>query len=85
MSDLGTDIDDFGSLDAEEGNEIRNNHYVSIKNGAKPAQFTFKSSPEMREMIDMMILKARAEHGEKITLADIFIHGAQHYWDKYMK
>lgn len=86
MSKLSTQVDDFDNFDEVElGNEIRASHKVSIKDGAKPAQFTFKTSPEVKDMITMMILKARAEHGEKLTVTDIFIHGAQHYYDKYMK
>ena len=86
MSDLSTDVDDFGNFDeVEAGNEIRANHKVSIKDGAKPVQFTFKTSPEVKDMITAMMLKAQTEHGEKFTVTDIFIHGAQHYYDKYMK
>ena len=86
MNKLSTEVDDFGNFDGVEvGNEIRSKHKVSIKNGAKPAQFTLKTSDEVRDMIHMMIAKARAEHGEKITVTDIFMHGAQHYYDKFMK
>lgn len=86
MSNLSTEVDDFGNFDeVEAGNEIRAKHKVSIKDGAKPAQFTFKTSPEVKDMIAAMMLKAQTEHGEKLTVTDIFIHGAQHYYDKYMK
>lgn len=58
-------------------------HGVKTAQGAKPAQFNIRTSPEVRAELEKLQKQIRREDDLDINFIDMFLRGAQAYYDEY--